>query len=101
VIDKPGTGAFYGTDLHHVLVSLGVVNLVLVGVTTGVCITSTAREANDRGFNVLVLADCCAEPDPTEHDMAIRLLQIEGGYVATTAAADAFAQLEVASVPPL
>lgn len=93
VIDKPGTGAFYGTDLHHVLISVGIVNLILVGVTTGVCITSTAREATDRGFNVLVLTDCCAEPDPVEHDMAIRLLQIEGGYLATTAVTDAFKSL--------
>ncbi|ETN83286.1 isochorismatase family protein [Necator americanus] len=85
VIDKPGTGAFYGTDLHHVLATSGIQNLVLVGVTTGVCVTSTAREASDRGLNVLVISDCCAEPDPLEHEMAIRLLQIEGGYIATIA----------------
>ena len=90
VIDKPGTGAFHGTDLHHVLVTVGITSLILVGVTTGVCVTSTAREANDRGFNVLVLSDCCAEPNAREHDMAISLLQIEGGYLATTAPADAF-----------
>lgn len=85
VIDKPGTGAFHGTDLYHLLTTSGISNLVLVGVTTGVCVTSTAREASDRGFNVLVLADCCAEPDPREHEIALRLLQIEGGYLATTA----------------
>ncbi|PLZ00630.1 cysteine hydrolase [Burkholderia sp. WAC0059] len=94
VIDKPGTGAFHGTDLYHVLITSGISNLVLVGVTTGVCITSTAREASDRGFNVLVLGDCCAEPDPKDHDMAMHLLQIEGGYLATTAtSADFIAQL--------
>ncbi|RQU38988.1 isochorismatase family protein [Burkholderia cenocepacia] len=58
---------------------------ILVGVTIGVCITSTAREASDRGLNVLVISDCCTEPDPLEHEMAIRLLQIEGGYITTIA----------------
>ncbi|ENH6339662.1 cysteine hydrolase [Burkholderia vietnamiensis] len=90
IVDKPGTGAFHGTDLHHILVSSHVTSLVLVGVTTGVCVTTTAREASDRGYNVLVLSDCCAEPNPLEHEMAVKLLQIEGGYVATTANADAF-----------
>lgn len=90
VIDKPGTGAFHGTDLLHVLNVAGIENLVLTGVTTGVCVSSTAREANDRGFNVLVLSDCCAEPDQSNHDIAIRLLMIEGGYLATVAPARAF-----------
>ncbi|QWA09206.1 cysteine hydrolase [Sodalis ligni] len=83
VIDKPGTGAFHGTDLHHILTTSGIQNLILTGVTTGVCVSSTAREASDRGYGVLVLSDCCAEPDPSNHAMAIRLLKIEGGYMAT------------------
>ena len=82
VIDKPGTGAFHGTDLHHVLSTQGIENVILTGVTTGVCVTSTAREASDRGYNVLVLSDCCAEPDLDNHNMAIKLLMIEGGYLA-------------------
>jgi nicotinamidase-related amidase len=90
VIDKPGTGAFHGTDLYHLLVTSGIVNLILVGVTTAVCVTSTAREAADRGFNVLVLEDCCTEPDPRDHEMAIKLLQVEGGYLATVASSEAF-----------
>lgn len=90
VIDKPGTGAFHATDLHHVLVSAGIVNLILVGVTTGVCINSTAREASDRGYNVLVLSDCCAEPNPQHHEMALRLLRMESGYMATLATSSAF-----------
>lgn len=85
VIDKPGTGAFHGTDLHHVLSISRIENLIIVGVTTGVCVTSTAREGSDRGFNVLVLGDCCAEPNPEDHEMAIKLLKIEGGYIATVA----------------
>lgn len=88
VIDKPGTGAFHGTDLHHVLTVCGITRLILAGVTTGVCVTSTAREASDRGYEVLVLEDCCAEPDARDHADAIRLLRIEGGYLAATARSD-------------
>jgi nicotinamidase-related amidase len=93
VIDKPGTGAFHGTDLQHVLITSGIENLILTGVTTGVCVTSTAREATDRGFNVLVLSDCCAEPDQINHDIAIRLLMIEDGYIATVGQARTFLSL--------
>lgn len=102
IIDKPGTGAFHGTDLQHVLMTLGIENLILTGVTTGVCVTSTAREATDRGFNVLVLSDCCAEPDKSNHDIAIQLLMIEGGYLATVAHANALLNsLTTASQPSL
>ena len=90
IIDKPGTGAFHGTDLQHILMTAGIENLILTGVTTGVCVTSTAREAADRGFNVLVLSDCCAEPDKDNHDSAMRLLMIEGGYIATVGQASNF-----------
>lgn len=90
VIDKPGTGAFQSTDLHHVLNSSGIDDVVLVGVTTAVCVTTTAREAADLGYGVLVLGDCCAEPDPVNHEMALKLLQIEGGYVATVSTAAEF-----------
>jgi nicotinamidase-related amidase len=90
VIDKPGTGAFRSTDLHHVLTASGVDSLVLVGVTTAVCVTSTAREASDLGYGVLVLGDCCAEPDPANHEMALKLLQIEGGYIATVSTSEEF-----------
>lgn len=90
VIDKPGTGAFTFTDLHEVLRAANIENLVLVGVTTGVCVSSTAREAADRGYGVLVLGDCCAEPDPNNHIMALKLLQIESGYIATVSTSDEF-----------
>lgn len=82
VIDKPGTGAFYATDLEHRLRSSGISQVVLVGVTTGVCVSTTAREASDRGFDVLVLSDCCAEPNARTHQIALELLQVEGGYIA-------------------
>jgi nicotinamidase-related amidase len=82
VVDKPGTGAFFATDLEHRLRVLAIRQVVLVGVTTGVCVSTTAREASDRGFDVLVLSDCCAEPRPRTHEIALELLQVEGGYIA-------------------
>ncbi|MBI5334278.1 MAG: cysteine hydrolase [Burkholderiales bacterium] len=96
VIDKVGTGAFYATDLEHRLRVRHIEQIVLVGVTTGVCVSSTAREAADRGFHVLVLADCCAEPDPYMHEIAMDLLQVEGGYIATIGESDSL--LEVLSM---
>ena len=88
VIDKPGTGVFHSTDLHHVLINRRIQNLVLTGVTTAICVNTAAREAADRGFGVLVLEDCCAEPDPDTHAMAVRLLKVEGGYIATVSQSD-------------
>ncbi len=90
VIDKSGTGAFHGTELDTILRMRGIRNVILTGVTTGVCVNTTAREASDHGYNVLVLEDCCAEPDPENHRMAIGVLRIEGGFLATIAGADEF-----------
>ena len=90
IIDKAGTGAFHGTDLHDILRHKKIENLVITGVTTGVCVSSTVREAADRGYNVLVLEDCCAEPDKHTHDIAIELLKIEGGYLSTISDAAQF-----------
>jgi len=90
VVDKIGTGAFHATDLHDVLRNRRIENVVLTGVTTGVCVSSTAREATDRGYSVLVLEDCCAEPNPRNHDIAIELLKIEDGYLATVSSAKSF-----------
>lgn len=101
VVDKAGTGAFYATDLHHLLQHGGVDNLVLVGVTTGVCVQTTAREAADRGYGVLLLEDCCAEPRLEDHHRAVALLQVEGGYLATVARSDCFiAALSATSSQP-
>jgi len=101
VIDKPGTGAFYATDLQHMLVTQGIAHLVLVGVTTAVCVSSTAREAADRGFNVLVLSDCCAEPDPRTHAIALALLTVEDGYIAAVSESDALLQVLRRQLPPM
>lgn len=79
VIDKPGKGAFYATDLHQRLDALGVTQLVVVGVTTEVCVQTTVREANDRGFDCLVLSDCTASYIPELHDAALRMISAQGG----------------------
>lgn len=83
VVDKAGTGSFHGTDLNDILSNQRIENLIVTGVTTGVCVNSTVREASDRGYNVLVLEDCCAEPEQRMHDIAIQLLKVEGGYLST------------------
>jgi len=79
VIDKPGKGAFYQTDLELVLKNHGIETLLLCGVTTEVCVNTTVREANDRGFRCIVLADCCASYFPEFHDMALKMIKAQGG----------------------
>ena len=70
VIDKPGKGAFYATDLDTILKNAGIRQLIVCGVTTEVCVNTTVREANDRGYECLVLDDCCGSYFPEFHDMA-------------------------------
>jgi len=79
VIDKPGKGAFFATDLHAILQSLGVRQLVVTGVTTEVCVHTTVREANDRGYDCLVLEDCVGSYFPEFHEMGLRMIQAQGG----------------------
>jgi nicotinamidase-related amidase len=79
VIDKPGKGAFFATDLHAILQNRGVAQLVVTGVTTEVCVHTTVREANDRGYDCLVLADCCGSYFPEFHAMALRMIVAQGG----------------------
>lgn len=79
VIDKPGKGAFYATDLQSVLRNRGIENLIVCGVTTEVCVNTTVREANDRGYRCVVLADCCASYFPEFHAMGLQMIKAQGG----------------------
>lgn len=79
VVDKPGKGAFYATDLGAILAHRGIRQLVVAGVTTEVCVHTTVREANDRGLDCLVLADGCASYFPEFHEVALRMIKAQGG----------------------
>lgn len=79
VVDKCGNGAFYATDLEQLLRRAGIRHLILTGVTTDVCVSSTLREANDRGFDCLVLEDVCGAARPELHDAVFQGLEREGG----------------------
>jgi nicotinamidase-related amidase len=79
VIDKPGKGAFFATDLHAILQSRGIKQLVVTGVTTEVCVHTTVREANDRGYECLVLEDCAGSYFPDFHAAALAMIKAQGG----------------------
>jgi nicotinamidase-related amidase len=89
VIDKPGKGAFYQTDLDLMLRNRGIETLLVGGVTTEVCVNTTVREANDRGYCCVVLADCCASYFPEFHAAGLAMIKAQGGifgWVATSQA---------------
>ena len=79
VIDKPGKGAFFATDLHTMLEHRGIKQLVVTGVTTEVCVNTTVREANDRGYDCLVLEDCVGSYFPEFHAMGLKMIKAQGG----------------------
>ena len=79
VIDKPGKGAFFATDLHAILQNLGITQLVVTGVTTEVCVNTTVREANDRGFECLVPEDCVGSYFPIFQEMGLKMIKAQGG----------------------
>jgi biuret amidohydrolase len=79
VVDKPGKGAFFATDLDAILRARGIETLLVTGVTTEVCVQSTVREASDRGYRVIVLGDCCASYFPAFHEAALAMVAAQGG----------------------
>ena len=81
VVDKPGKGSFYATDLELILRCRGIEQLILCGVTTEVCVNTTAREANDRGFECLVVSDCTGSYFPEFHTQALEMIQAQSGVV--------------------
>lgn len=87
VLDKPGKGAFYQTDLDLMLRNRGIDTLLVAGVTTEVCVHTTVREANDRGYRCLVLGDACASYFPEFHAVGLAMIAAQGGifgWVSTT-----------------
>lgn len=90
VIDKPGKGAFFATDLSLILQNRGIKTLIVCGVTTEVCVNTTVREANDRGYECVVLEDCVGSYFPEFHTSALEMLKAQGaifGWVATSSGA--------------
>jgi biuret amidohydrolase len=100
VIDKPGKGAFYQTDLDLMLRNRAVDTLFVAGVTTEVCVNTTVREANDRGFRCIVLSDCCASYFPEFHEAGLAMIKAQGGIFGSVAPSPPLVQALTALAEP-
>jgi len=92
VIDKPGKGSFYGTDLQAILTEAGITHLIVTGVTTEVCVHTTVREANDRGYEALVLSDCVGSYFPEFQRVGLDMISAQGGIFGWVADSGALLQ---------
>jgi nicotinamidase-related amidase len=99
VIDKPGKGAFYATALGEILQRHDIDTLLVCGVTTEVCVNTTVREANDRGFRCVVLADCCASYFPQFHEIGLQMIKAQGGIFGWVSSSQAVLDALAAHAP--